>query len=551
MLDPQNKSAWIQVEDALRNEQKRRKLQSLLLTAVQVTEGEVRQRFEDRSVTMDAEFALFDANRLVPDSAVQVTDDDLRKQYDAHPEDFKAKASRRLKYVTLSLAPSSEDTAQVEQEISHILQQVKDKPSDFADLAKTYSEIPQSDAFFKHGELSRTKESAVFAASKGSVVGPIRDADGIHLIKVLDVRQGKDEYVHASHILLNVAGADTNAVLQKARELAREARSGRNFAELARANSQDFQSAIQGGDLGWGGKGSWVKPFEDAVFRARPGEVVGPVRTQFGYHIIKVLAKDRREVKIAAISMKVKSSAQTSDLIYKQAEDFAYLAKEEGFDKAAEFSKYEVRETPEFTKGSVVPGLGFNEAANNFAFMDKVGTISSPTSVSGGVAVMLVSATRDEGIRPFDDVKATLRGMAIREKKMAKVREMAEAFAKTLGPNADLLAAAKASAQVIAQRTGPFKATDAPAGVGRDLKFIGQACALSPGQVSKPFEGARGYYVVKMVTKTPVDTTRYAVERNSLRDQLLQEKRNRVLADWQTALRQKADIVDHRDKFYR
>jgi len=552
MMDPQNKAAWIQVEDALRAEQKRRKLQSLLLGMVRVSDEEVWERFVDRNLTMDAEFALFDANRLVPDSAVTVTDEDLRRQYDTHPEDFKAKASRKLKYVVFSLAPSAEDTAQVEQELMKLQEQATSGAVDFVDLAKTYSETPTSDAFFKHGELSAAKENAVFAAKKGGIVGPVKDFDGFHLIKILDVREGKDEFVRASHILLSaVAGPDSVNVIRKAKDLLRQARSGVNFAELARANSADYGSASQGGDLGWTGRGRWVKPFEEAAFKARVGEFVGPVRTQFGWHIIKVTGKDRREVKIASLTMKLKSSAQTTDAAYKQAEDFSYLAKQEGFEKSAELSKFQVRETPEFTKGGMVPGIGFNEAVNNYAFNQKEGAISDPMAVSGGVAVFMVSGQREEGLRPLDEVKGILSSMALREKKMEKVRDQAEKFYKGLTPSSDLLAAAQSMPEVIAQKTGPFKPVDAPAGVGRDPKFTGTAMALRPGELSKPFEGFRGYYILKLLSRENIDSTRFAVEKSGLRDQLLQEKRSRLMSDWQAQLREKADIEDHRDKFFR
>ena len=111
MTDPQNKKAWIQVEDVIRQEQKRRKLQSLLLATVNVSESELKQRFMDRELTMEAEYVLFDVNRLVPDSAVTVTEDDIRKQYDSHPADFQAKASRKVKYISFSQNPSAEDSA--------------------------------------------------------------------------------------------------------------------------------------------------------------------------------------------------------------------------------------------------------------------------------------------------------------------------------------------------------------------------------------------------------------------------------------------------------
>lgn len=75
---------------------------------------------------------------------------------------------------------------------------------------------------------------------------------------------------------------------EKAKELKAQIDGGADFAELAKANSTDTGSAVNGGDLGWFGIGMMVKPFEDAVVAATPGTVVGPVQTDFGWHIIKV-----------------------------------------------------------------------------------------------------------------------------------------------------------------------------------------------------------------------------------------------------------------------
>ncbi len=104
---------------------------------------------------------------------------------------------------------------------------------------------------------------------------------------------------------------------------------------------------------------------------------------------------------------------------------------------------------------------------------------------------------------------------------------------------------------MIAQNTGSFKPLDVPLGVGRDLKFIGTALSMKPGELSKPIEGNRGYYIIKLLSKSEFDTVKYSIERESLRTQILQEKRQRALSDWQIALRENADIVDHRDKYFR
>ena len=552
LQNPQNRQILIQIEGEVRRQRRLEKLQSLLFATTRVSDPEIRQRFEDKSVAMDAEYALFDPNTLIADSMVQIGDDDLRKHYDANQEDFKVRPTRKLKYVLFSTAPTREDTEAVLTEMNRTLAQVK-TGSDFVELAKTYSENTVDDtSFIKHGDLSRQLEGAVFSAKKGEIVGPVSDYSGVHLVQVLADRKGSGEFVRASHILLNVvAGPDSNAKIQKAKDILRRARSGENFAELVAEFSEDYGSKATDGDLGWTGKGGWVKPFEQAAFAAKVGEIVGPVRSQFGWHIIKVTGKDNRELRIATLTMKVKMSTQSSDAATQRAQDYAYLAKEEGFEKAAEVSSYVVKETPEFVKSSVIPGLGVNDAAMNFAFTKKLDALSEPIAVTGGLAVFKISGVREEGVRPFDEVKSILRSQVLREKKMQKLKEQVDSFYKTLGPSTDFSAIAHTLPGALVQRTGSFKAIDSPQGVGRDYAFIGQAISLKPGELSKPFEGTRGYYVMKLLSKTAFDSTQFAGEKSTLRDQILQEKRNRMFSDWITALRDKATIDDQRDKFFR
>jgi len=144
-----------------------------------------------------------------------------------------------------------------------------------------------------------------------------------------------------------------------------------------------------------------------------------------------------------------------------------------------------------------------------------------------------------------------VKSMAIKQKKMEKVREQVDAFYKTLTSSSDIISAAQSNVNLIAQNTGVFKPTDGPPGIGRDLKFIGSALSLNPGELSKPFEGNRGYYIIQLLSKSPFDSVKYSSERELLSGQILQEKRSRAISDWHTALREKADIVDNRDKFFR
>ena len=548
IADPQNRQAWLEVEERLRQQLRQQKLQSLLFATVNVTEEEVRQRFRDRAVTLEAEYALFDPSVLVPDSMVVITEADIERYYKDHQDEFKVRPARKLSAVIITTAPSDQDTQDVVLELQRLKEQAKSE-AEFMDLAETYSEIPATKAYYKPGELSREKANAVFSAKVGDLVGPVRDFDGFHLLRITNSRRGRDEFVRAAHILFGF-GTDSVEALEKAREVLRRIRSGVDFAALARQYGSDG-TAPEGGDLGWGSRSTWVKPFSDAAFGAKIGEIVGPVQSQFGYHLIKVLDRTSREVELIDLALRVKASGQSIDAAYQKADDFAYLAQDEGFERAAQNSSYQIREIPEFSEGGSIPQIGFNEAVMKFAFSSSIDDISDPVSVSGGVGVFKLVSIREEGVRPLAEVRNLVRSMSVRTLKMKKLLDRVKTFHASLAASGKLVVAAQSQAGVVAGATGPFKATEAIPGIGRDLAFIGMAQSLEVGQTSKPFEGARGYYIIQLTSKTPFDSTLYASQRADLLEHLLQEKRNRFSQDWVASLREQADIEDNRDRFFR
>jgi len=107
--------------------------------------------------------------------------------------------------------------------------------------------------------------------------------------------KAKDRYVtpekrRASHILIQIpAGKDGDAVARKkAEDVLAQARAGKDFASLAKQYSQDVGSSAKGGDLGWAERSNFVAPFADVLFSTPVGEIRGPVKTQYGYHVIRV-----------------------------------------------------------------------------------------------------------------------------------------------------------------------------------------------------------------------------------------------------------------------
>ncbi len=548
--DPRNKAIMVRLEDALKKQREREKLQSLILSSVLVSETDILQRFTEQNTKFEGDYILFNPDALVKDDEVKPTDADLRNAYNEHSEEYKVEATRKLKYVLFNLSPSKSDSERVFSLIDEIKQRSAEG-TDFIELAKTYSETPIADTVFqKHGGMSQEKENAIFSSNTGDILNPIKEFDGYHLIKVLEFRSGTDEFLHASHILIKTENNDSVTALKRARELTAEVKRGGDFAELARKNSQDVVSGSRGGDLGWFGKGRMVKEFEDAAYKAKIGQIVGPVKSSFGYHIIKVLARDNREVRIADIRLTIQVGSQTKEDIERRALDFSVLANQGDFVKEAEQSKFKVVESPAFLKGALIPGIGSNVFLNNFAFKNATTTVSDVVTLANGFGVFIISEVKEAGMRPFDELKASLETRVKRDKKMDKVREIARELHQALTPSNDLHSISQKRADLPVLHLPSFTMNSIP-GIGRDLAIMGTLEALNTGEISKPIDGQRGVYLLKLTSKSAFDSTGYQAQRESLRNQLISEKKNRFLTDWADNLKKAAEIVDNRDRFYR
>ncbi|MBI4536118.1 MAG: peptidyl-prolyl cis-trans isomerase [Ignavibacteriae bacterium] len=234
-----------------------------------------------------------------------------------------------------------------------------------------------------------------------------------------------------------------------------------------------------------------------------------------------------------------------------RAKDFSYNAKENEFVAEALSTGLEVREAEIQEKGGVIPGIGFNESITRWAFKNKVGAVSEPYSIPSGYAVFTIVEAKDASVRPFDDVKESLRPLVLRKKKMDQTKEIAAGLKAKLAPSDSLKKLEEMNSSLRVQRTGPFALGASVPGVGRDMNFIGAVSGLSPGEFSPPIQSLRGIYLIQLVSSTQFDSTAFAAQRDVIRNQMLQEKRNRFMSDWIAKLKENADIEDNRDLFFR
>lgn len=127
-------------------------------------------------------------------------------------------------------------------------------------------------------------EEAVYNTAVGSISEPFRTQYGWHIVLVEEERDHVE--VKASHIMKMVPADSLDAVKHAQIDSIAKIVTGENFAEVAKAESEDRGSSVRGGELGWFGKGMMVKEFEDAAFGLKVGEISAPIRTQYGWHIL-------------------------------------------------------------------------------------------------------------------------------------------------------------------------------------------------------------------------------------------------------------------------
>jgi peptidyl-prolyl cis-trans isomerase SurA len=228
------------------------------------------------------------------------------KEVDAYLARQEGKASLREEFLIshiLIAAPSSATPEQIlaaESLVDDLYKRLQ-AGEDFAKLAVAYSSGQQaleggSLGWRKGSELPSLFADVAPGLSKGQVAEPVRNASGFHLIK-LDDRRGGDavmeKQTRARHILLTTNEVlDDGSAKEKLKAIRERILAGEDFAAVAKAVSEDPQSALEGGDLGWTGPGNFVPAFEEQLNKLEIDEISDPIKTQFGWHIIQV--RERR-----------------------------------------------------------------------------------------------------------------------------------------------------------------------------------------------------------------------------------------------------------------
>lgn len=347
---------------------------------------------------------------------------------------------------------------------------------------------------------------------------------------------------------------DSAEIVELAKKTLGRVKAGEDFAGLAEIYSEDPGSRDKGGDLGYFSQGTMVKEFDEAAFGAKVGEIVGPVKSNFGLHIIKIEDKRKKdgqdEVKASHILFKFSASKRTNDEARENADYLSEQSDNRGFAEIVTELGDSVKTTGQFVKGSgFIPGIGLNQQASNFIFTRKLGDVSSAFKIADGLLVLRIAEIKEESIKPLNDVKALIKSKLLNEKRMELTGQKANEIYATIENGLSLEDAVQKDSLTV-ETSNSFTKAGTVAKVGRDAAFIGTAAGLTePGQISKPFEGRRGYYIVELVEKSAFDEKVFKAQRQQIKTNLVRAKQNSVFSMWYAKVKEEADIEDFRDRF--
>ncbi len=547
----QQKSYWLYLEKQIVSERLISKYNNLINKGVYVTGAEAKQSMETNNKKVNFDFITL-SNQAVADSSIKVTSDELSEYYEKHKSEFKSEKTRTIEYISYSVVPSASDFSSAEKWITDIKAEFA-ATTENIQFVNSNSDVSYNDTWYKESTLPANLSAWIYLgnAAVNDVFGPYSEGGSFKLAKLHAVEMMPDS-VQARHILLKVNSQKEVAAAQAlADSLKKLVDNGADFAALARQYSTDKGSALNGGDLGWFGRGMMVKPFEDAAFSSKEKEVK-IAASQFGLHVIQTmkLGKLTKQVQVAILERTVTPSTQTFQNYYAMAGKFASLNTTKAeFDAAVEKEKLTKKLAVLHEADNTVSGIENPRPLVRAAFKAKTGTIlknndGSPIFEQGNdfIIATLAGAT-EEGIAPLSSVKARVE-LAVQQEKKAQV--LADRMSKASEGKSDLLAVAGALGCKVSSAKDVNFATLFIPDAGMEPALVGTAVSLQPNVISSPVKGVSGVYVLKVTSATSENNTNLLAEKEKLQQEYMYSVGNRVMDIYKAAVK----IEDKRPKFY-
>ncbi|MGE5258232.1 MAG: SurA N-terminal domain-containing protein [Hyphomicrobiales bacterium] len=480
-------------EEDIRQRLLLQELELLITGSVKVSDSEAEELYKWNNATIKIEFVPIDAERY---KNIPVSKEEIAQFFDRMKESYRTKPEIQVRYLRFNPENYTDKITLTEPELR-----------DYYDSNIAHFEIPKT--------------------------------------------------VEARHILIRLPADATAEAVEKARakieDILKKARAGQDFAALAQQYSEDEQTKSKGGALGAFSKEAMVQPFADAAFALQPGQISEPVRTRFGWHLIKVEKVNEGRTR----SFEEAQAEIRSQLTHERARNLAYDDADAAYDAAsaandlvaaAAARKLDVQTTDFFTRGATVKGVAQGAQFSQVAFQLSPGEISEIQDFGDGYYLLQLADSRPARIPELSEVESSVKQDLIKEKQNEMAHRDAQALLADVKGGVSLEQAAKKLG--LSRRTsGFFKRNEAIDGLGNEPEVNRVAFELSERQPlpSEPARTSKGYCVIRFEERKDPAMEGFEQERGQIKERLLQQKKSRAWEVWMTQLRNSSQIDRKKD----
>ena len=469
------------------------KLRLALTDWITVSDKEIDEEFQRRNEKVKLALVSVPADRFR--EGLTASDDEIAKYFEANKEQFRVGEKRKIKFISVDLQKLRERVSVSPQDVSRAYNQNADQYT-------------------------------------------------------------TPEQVRASHILFKTEGKDDAVVKKQAETVLAEARKpGADFAALATKYSEDEGSKNQGGDLNFFSRGRMVPEFDQVAFAQEPGTISDLVKTQFGYHIIKVTEKRAGGTR----SLEEMQGQLTEQIKWERAQSQATtlatkissaVKSPADFEKVAAANGLQVQESDFFLRGEPIKGLGPSEEVSAEAFSMKEGEVSEPLRTALGQAIITVTGRQDSRLPTLEEAKEQVRTAVLNAKALDAAKAKAAELAATLRSAPDFEAAAKAAG--FEAKTSELVARGAPLPeVGASTSIERAVFAAGQGAIVDGLATDKAAVIAKVLEKVTVTPEQVAAARDGLRTEMLNDRRARFFASYMSKAKEKIKISIDRDMLQR
>ncbi|MFC1858297.1 SurA N-terminal domain-containing protein [Thermodesulfobacteriota bacterium] len=471
------------------------RLRSFINAGIKISDPEILEWYKWKNSSVNIEFLLFDPSRYTD---INITPDEIRTYFNEQRDNYKTDPQVKVRYLHF-------------------------KPENYkSDISITDEAITE---YYQANPFEFEKEKTVVAR---------------HIL--IKVDQGasseKDE--------------DARKKALKIFKLAEE--EGKDFAELAKQFSEGPTKA-DGGYLGAFAKDKMVKPFSDKAFSMKPGEISEPVRTRFGWHIIKV-----ENVNEASVETLQEAESKIRDtLLDEKAKNLALDEAETAYDATfendniettAEALQLNLQTTDFFTIKGPEKGIQNRTKFASTAFDLEVMDISEIQDFEDGYYIMQVTEKLPAGISEFEAVQEKAKKDLMQEKQNEKAEKDAQACLAALKNGVPMDEESKKYG-IKPEKTGFFKRNASIPKIGYDQEINKEAFKLTAQNdlATDVVKGRKGFYNIKLKERKEPDPEGFEKEKDTLKGSLLQQKQYKTYDTWLSELRDRGEVIIEEDFF--